>query len=185
MADSNALINRVKSGDNIAAGDLITLYQDKVFSICYSFLNNIQDTEDLTQEVFIDVLKNLKNFRGDSSPGTWIYRIAVNHSLNFIRNKKKYRFWKHLDDILTLKPVKEEPASDELILEKEEEKIILMKAIDSLPENQKSAFTLNKIDELSYNEVSEIMGISLSATESLIHRAKINLQKSLRQYFKE
>ncbi len=184
MTDPAELITKIRSGDNIAAGELIDLYQDKVFRICFSFLGNLHDAEDLTQEVFIDVLQNLKNFRGDSAPGTWIYRIAVNRSLNFIRNRKRYKWWKQVDDFLTFSATEKEPSIINTKIEDEEGKVILQNAINTLPENQRTAFTLNKLDELSYNEVCEIMGMSLSAVESLIHRAKINLQKSLRGYFR-
>ncbi len=184
MTDPAVLISRVKSGDNIAAGQLIDLYQDKVYKICYSFLNNTHDAEDLTQDVFIDILQNLKNFRGDSAPGTWIYRIAVNRSLNFIRSRKKYKWWKQIDDLLTFTVTEKEPSVSDTKIEDEEGKTVLMKAIDALPVNQRTAFTLNKLDELSYNEIADIMGMTLSAIESLIHRAKINLQKSLKAYFR-
>jgi RNA polymerase sigma-70 factor, ECF subfamily len=178
------MIKEIEAGNRLAAKQLVDSFQVRVYNICFSLLHNIHDAEDITQEVFIEVLQHLHTFRGDSELGTWIYRIAVNRSLNFIRKNKKLRWWKQVDDFLTFK----ETDSDEPLIynqptEQEEEKRILYKAIDSLPDNQRIAFTLNKIDEFSYNDVAQTMNISHAAVESLLHRAKLNLQKSLKKYY--
>lgn len=183
--DSTALLKQVEAGNQSAARQLVDLYQVKVFNICISLLHNIHDAEDVTQEVFMEVLLHTGDFRGDSNIGTWIYRIAVNRSLNFIRSSKKRRWWKQLDDFLTFSgSEKAEPFVLQQQMEENEQKLILQKAIDALPEKQRSAFTLNKIDDFSYLDVAEIMNLSHSAVESLIHRARLNLQKSLKLYYK-
>lgn len=182
--ESTLLIAEIEAGNRLAAKQLVDVNQVKVYNICFSLLHNIQDAEDVTQEVFIEVLQNLHKFRGDSELGTWIYRIAVNRSLNFIRKNKKLRWWKQVDEFLSFSDTGyNEPAETIQPVEHDEEKRMLYKAIDSLPENQRLAFTLNKIDELPYNEVARIMDVSHAAVESLLHRAKLNLQRSLKKYY--
>jgi RNA polymerase sigma-70 factor (ECF subfamily) len=119
-----------------------------------------------------------------------MYRIAVNKSINFL-NSKSYRFnFKQVTSIFSKdnKPKRIEAGEEDLAdfsVESSEKSIILYNAIEKLPENQKIAFTLNKIDGLPYQEIAEIMGLSLSSVESLLHRAKLNLQKKLNYYFKK
>lgn len=182
--ESTPVIREIEAGNRIAAKQLVDTYQVKVYNICYSLLHNHHDAEDITQEVFIEVLQHLHDFRGDSGLGTWIYRIAVNRSLNFIRRNKKRKWWKQVDEFLSFSDSENsEPLISVQPAEQDEEKKILYEAIEALPENQRIAFTLNKIDELPYNEVSQIMNISHSAVESLLHRAKLNLQKLLKNYY--
>lgn len=193
MDDSIALLKQVEAGNQLAARQLVDKYQVKVYNICISLLHNIPDAEDVTQEVFLEVLKHTADFRGDSHIGTWIYRIAVNRSLNFIRSNKKRKWWKQIDDFLNFAgnenaelPIiqQQEPFVLQQQMEQNEQKLILQKAIDALPENQRTAFTLNKIEDFSYKDVADIMKLSHSAVESLIHRARLNLQKSLKHYYK-
>lgn len=178
------LLLDLKSGDHHAQKLVVDEFQVKVYNICYSMVGNRHDAEDLTQDVFIEVLKNIDKFRGESKIGTWIYRIAVNKSLNTIRSNNKKRLWSQIDDLLSFKAEKnEEPFIINIQLENNEQNLLIHKAISSLPENQRIAFSLNKIDEMSYNEVAEIMNIGHAAVESLIHRAKKKLQKILITYY--
>jgi RNA polymerase sigma-70 factor, ECF subfamily len=184
MTEFISLIKQVEAGNREAAREFIDEYQVKVYNICMSFVHNEHDAEDITQDVFIEILQHIGSFRGDSKPGTWIYRIAVNRSLNFIRKNKRMKWWKPIEEILFSGGSKsEEPSVYNSGLEENEQKQMLSKAIDSLPEKQRVAFSLNKLDDLSYAEVAEVMDLSLSAVESLIHRAKLNLQKSLEVYY--
>lgn len=183
--ESLQLLHNIISGDKKAEKQLVDEYQVKVYNICYGLVHNSYDAEDLTQEVFIEVILNAEKFRGDSKLGTWIYRIAVNRSLNFIRDNKKRKWWKQIDDLLSFnEESKNYPIVTENTMHDSEEKKVLQIAISKLPINQRVAFTLNKIDELSYKEVAEVMNLGHSAVESLIHRAKKNLQKLLINYYK-
>lgn len=180
----NQLLLALKSGDHHAQKQVVDDFQVKVYNICYSMVGNRHDAEDLTQDVFIEVLKNIDKFRGESKIGTWIYRIAVNKSLNLIRSNNKKRFWSQIDELLSFKAEQnDEPFINDMQLENIEQKLLIHKAISSLPANQRLAFSLNKIDDMSYNEVAEIMNIGHSAVESLIHRAKKKLQKILLSYY--
>ncbi len=188
MSDSK-LTDRIKRGDQHAFKLLFDKYHIKVFNTCMGFLHNKNDAEDITQDVFIEVYKSSNKFRGDSKFSTWIYRIAVNKSLNHIRDNKRSNWLKSVETLLSgtrSKEVQTKHAlggNPEIILENTEKAEMLHHAMDSLPKNQKIAFTLNKYEDLSYKEISEVMDISLSSVESLIHRAKMNLQRKLLNYY--
>jgi RNA polymerase sigma-70 factor (ECF subfamily) len=129
-------------------------------------------------------------FRGDSKLSTWVYRIAVNKSLNHIRKNRQARLTLSIEQLIRgprsgeNEFSMEEPGKMDHKLEKKELVDVLNKAINSLPENQRIAFTLSKYDDMAYLDIAEVMDISLSAVESLIHRAKLNLQKRLLNYRK-
>lgn len=168
--------------------ELVEFHQEKVLNTCFRFVNNKEDAEDLTQEVFIEVYRSIGHFREDAELSTWIYRIAVNKSLDFIRKKKRKKRFAFVlsltgfgDEEKELQiPALPNPQTD---LEQKERIQILNRAIDSMPENQKVAITLSKYEGFSNNEIAEIMETSVSAVESLVHRAKNNLHKKLYNYF--
>jgi RNA polymerase sigma-70 factor, ECF subfamily len=182
------LIEGILKRDRVALKYLVDHYQEKVIRTAYGFLRNMEDAEDLSQEIFVEIVRSLTGFRKSSSLSTWIYRITVNKSLNMVKKEKWRRIFSgFLSDRDILEPAYNSP--DPLIHteqeEKKERKKILDEAINRLSENQRIAFALHKIDELSYKEIAEIMNISLSSVESLIHRAKLNLQKILMRHYSE
>ncbi len=180
-------IDAVKQRDPKAFKELVDQYQAMVLNTCNGFVNDTDDAKDLSQEVFIKIYDSIHKFRGDSKLSTWIYRISVNKSLNFIRANKKMKLSK-LDPLtLNSEQLTEGAKSDEEDSKEEQndKSKILFAAIQTLSKNQRIAFILNKLDEVSYNEIAEIMNISLPAVESLIHRAKMNLQKKLIDFYKK
>ncbi|MEA3445094.1 MAG: sigma-70 family RNA polymerase sigma factor [Bacteroidota bacterium] len=182
-------IQRIKSREHKAFRELVGLYQKMVLNICLGYLHNPADAEDLAQDVFLEIYNKIDSFRSDAKLSTWIYRITVNKSLNFIRNNKKEKTNLSLvpdndgEGIGLQIPVDKQEQIDYKI-ESSERKKRMDIAIDSLPENQRSAFVLNKYDDKSYKEIAEIMGLSLSSVESLLFRAKQNLQKKLLECYK-
>lgn len=189
MSDSE-LTERIKNGDQQAFKLLFDEYHVKVFNTCMGFLHDKNDADDITQDTFVEVYKSINKFRGDSKLSTWIYRIAVNKSLNHIRDNKRSNWLKSIETVFTGTKnheveIKHTSGSDpEIIFENREKAEMLHRAIDSLPKNQKIAFTLNKYEDLSYKQISEVMDISLSSVESLIHRTKKNLREKLFNYYK-
>lgn len=184
------LMKKVSEGDSSAGRQFVDNHQVNIYNVCYSFLQNEQDAEDLAQEVFIEAIRNAVKFRGDAKLSTWLYRIAVNRSLNHMRDNRKRRFWRDIDSLIgfNLNSEDEEsgesgPFVNEDHLEQQEQKLMIGKAIQSLPENQRIAFTLNKLEDLSYAEVAGVMQTSLSSVESLIHRARVGLQTRLKKYY--
>jgi len=182
------LIEKIAAKDHGAFNALVDRYQALVINTCYNLLGNRDDAEDVAQEVFFQVYKSAEKFRQEAKISTWLYRIAVNRSLNFMRYNKRSRWLKGLTSLLEdeRKQVTDVPASDsdrpDVALEKKERNVIVKKAIDSLPEKQRAAFVLHKYEGLSYQEIAGIMQRSLSSVESLIHRAKLNLQRKLVRY---
>jgi RNA polymerase sigma factor (sigma-70 family) len=160
-----------------------------VYNTALGILQNTFDAEDLAQEVFVQVFHSVKNFKGDCKLSTWLYRITVTKSLDFLRakkRKKRFAFVQSLFGNENNEPLVEQATfvHPGVQLENKERATILFKAIDKLPENQKIAFTLSKVDGLSYQEIADVMQLSVSSIESLLFRAKSNLQKYLGDYYK-
>ncbi|MBN1989851.1 MAG: sigma-70 family RNA polymerase sigma factor [Bacteroidales bacterium] len=187
MSDKE-LVEQIVNNDNQRAFEtLVNRYQQKVINICMGFTASTDEAKDISQEVFIEVYLSLRKFRQESAFSTWLYRIAVNKSINATRQAKKKLlvrlFTKDNANANELLIPADAGAMPDAKMTKKEDYAALKQAIKSLPENQHIAFTLNKYQELSYKEIAEVMDISLSAVESLIFRAKISLQKKLAEHF--
>ncbi|WP_258105559.1 RNA polymerase sigma factor [Marinoscillum sp. MHG1-6] len=162
--------------------EIVLTYQDRVYNTCLGFLKNQEDAEDVAQEVFIQVFKSYDFFLGKSETGTWIYRIAVNKCLELLR---KLKAGKRSGIMMSLDGHEQitsffHPGVE---LENQENARALFQAIDELPENQKVAFTLSKIEGLTTEEISKVIDKSTSSVESLLHRAKEGLRNLLRNYY--
>ncbi len=184
------LIEGLSVRERTSINYLVNAYQKSVIKTAYYFIGNIEDAEDLSQEIFLEIIKSIDSFRGEASLSTWIYRIAVNRSINIIRKNNRRNIFTSIEQFfqITGEPgnnEKKEPSDDHDPLDEEETRKYLAKAINELSENQRIAFVLNKYEELSYKEISAIMNLSVSAIESLIHRAKTNLQGKLVCHFSQ
>lgn len=169
---------------------LVIENQNRVFRIVFSFLRNREDAEDVAQEVFVDIYNKMYSFRGKSQITTWMYRIAVNKSLDFMRTKKRKKRFVPKNQRLEIEDVDlgnepSETSNPGLITEANERKAILKQAVDSITEKQRAAIILNKYEGFSYQEISEIMDTTLSAVESLIHKGMKNLRKKLSTYYED
>jgi len=186
--DEHILVSDLKDGEEEAFRYLVDQYQDKVYNTCISFVKNPDDADDLTQEVFLEVYNSIHKFRLESKLSTWIYRISVNKSLEYLRKmkrKKRFGFLFAIDFERNQRDnVELELNHPGILAENKEKAAILYRAIEKLPENQRIAFTLHKLEDLSYDQISEIMNKSLSSVESIMHRAKLNLRKELFNYYK-
>ncbi len=177
------LIQELRNGDETAFKYLVDTYQDQIFNTAIGIVQNAGDAEDVTQEVFIQVFRSIRYFKGESKLSTWLYRIATTRALDHLRSrksKKRFGFMQRLFGDGN-EPIYELPDFNHpgIAMEKKEDAARLFKAIKQLPDNQKIAFTLHKLEDLSYKEVSEVMKTSVAAVESLMHRAKLNLRKIL------
>lgn len=187
MINEQTLIDQLKQADNNAYSILVDMYQNRVYNTCIGMVQNAEDAEDITQEVFVEVYRSINSFKGDSKLITWMYRIAISKCLDYIRSKKRK---KRFGFVKSLFGAQGEPIYDKpdfvhpgIELEQKELAAYLFRAIDQLPENQRVAFTLCKIEQLSYTEAGEIMQLSVSAVESLMVRARQNLKKTLADYY--
>lgn len=182
--DELDLIERLKRGEESAFRSLVEQYQDLVYNTALGVVQNESDAEDVAQEVFIQVFRSIGTFKSEAKLSTWIYRITTTRALDLLRarkSKKRFGLLKRLWETAEESPV--ENISDfshpGVSLERKEEAVQLMHAIAQLPENQKVAFVLHKLEGLSYLEIAEVMGNTLPAVESLMHRARLNLRKIL------
>ncbi len=184
------IIKLVLQGDKQKFRMLVEQYQQMVFRTCMGFLHNKDDADDLTQDVFIQAYQSLPRFKGDSAFSTWIYRITVNASLNKIRKsplKVMFRRFENIagsrdeKEIYTPVPDEEDP---ENILIRQEQIEWVRRALDRLPEKQRTAIVLSKYDDLSQKEIAGIMKTTEGAVEALLQRAKKNLREKLSAYRK-
>lgn len=189
--EESAFIEQLIQGSESAFRNLVNDHKDQVYNTCLGFLRNPHDAEDVSQEVFIQVFDSIGDFREDAALSTWIYRIAVTKSLELIRYRKRKKrsvFFEALSSLFN--EPDEEPDHSEFMhpgiqLENKERARILFDKIEKLTEKQRVAFTLQKVEGLSYQEVAKVMELSVPAVESLIHRAKENLKKQLYSYYQQ
>lgn len=175
----------LQKGDPQAFKQLVETWQNMVYNTVLSIVQDIQEAEDVSQEVFIQVYQSVKNFRGDAKLSTWIYRVAVTKALDAERKKKTKKRVANLKSWIGLGEKEEDAAHFNhpgVQLDNKELAAILFKAMQKLPENQRIAFTLIKAEGLSYDETAEIMNVTVKAVEALMHRAKENLRKLLQHY---
>ncbi len=185
--DERLLVEQLKKGDESAFKTIVDTWQNMVYNTALGIVQNAEDAEDIAQETFLQVYQSVGSFKGESKFSTWLYRITVAKALDHERRKKRkkrFAFVKSIfgqdSEVVVHPPDFHHPG---VALDKKEDAAVLFKAIGSLPENQKVAFTLHKVDGLSYQEVGEVMNTSVSAVESLMHRAKINLRKKLEEFY--
>lgn len=181
------LITLLKQKDREAFKIMVDIWQDMVYNTALGVLQNAEDAEDTAQEVFMQVYESISSFKEESKFSTWIYRITVSKSLDLIRKKKRkkrFAFIQSLygknDGVMIEPPDFFHPG---VSLENKENAAVLFKAIDRLSSNQRIAFTLNKIENLSYKEIGEIMKLSEPAVDALLQRARNNLQKTLKDHY--
>jgi len=190
ISDSE-VIRRVLERERDLYRELVERYQPMVFRICMGFLHNKDDADDLTQEVFIQSYLSLPGFKGNSNFSTWLYRIAVNICLNKVRRKSRYFLLQRLDSFFDTKKGKEiqlvipDNENPESILIRNEHREWVQRALNSLPEKQRTAIVLSRYDDLSQMEIAMIMNITEGAVESLIQRAKVNLHEKLSAFQKK
>lgn len=185
MLNQPELIHRLKNGDPSVFTDIVTQWQNMVYNTALSIVQNETDAEDITQDVFIEVYEKAEQFRGDALLSTWIYRITINKALDLQRKKKRQKNGGLLQKIFAVNEEDEPVDFDHpgVQLDNKEKAGMLFKALKKLPENQQAAFTLHKMEGLTYQEMAEVMEISLSAAEGLMVRAKAGLKKTLEHYY--
>jgi RNA polymerase sigma factor (sigma-70 family) len=183
--DEKELISQLMQKDEAAFKWLVEAYRNKVYNTVLNILQDEAEADDSAQEVFIQVYESISSFKQQSSLSTWIYRIAVRKALDKLRKRKTRQ---QLRKILPWWMPEEDKSEYRnfyhpgVTLENKQKATVLFKAINALPEKQKIAITLIKVQGMNYEQASEIMDQSIKAIESLISRAKQNLQKQLQKY---
>ncbi|MBI2948457.1 MAG: sigma-70 family RNA polymerase sigma factor [Verrucomicrobia bacterium] len=185
-----ALMLRVKQGDMAAFEELVEKYKQPVMNLLFRTLPDATEAEDLAQHVFLQVFKSAHRYRVSAKFSTWLYTIARNLCLNEIRRRSRHP----ADSLDATHPENEDQPvrqyedtknalPPDLVL-RDELTHKIEEALASLPENQRTAILLFREDEMSYEEIAKILGCSLSATKSLIHRGRETLKLKLKPYLR-
>ena len=187
MIEETELIELLKKKDRAAFKSIVETWQDMVYNTAVGILQNAEDAEDVTQETFMQAFESVSSFKGESKFSTWLYRITVSKAMDHIRKKKRKKRFAFIQSLYGKndKSVIDPPNffHPGISMENKENAAVLFKAMEQLPPNQKTAFVLNKVEGLSYLEISDVMKITDSAVDALLHRAKANLKKILKDYY--
>lgn len=190
MVEEKVLLEALKAGDRAEFARLVEIYSPHIYRLALTMLVNPQDAEDILQETFIKAFRYLKGFDGRSSISTWLYRVATNEALMFLRRK-------HPELVSIDEPVETEEGEREPLeivdwcclpeeeLMSAEGRAHLDKAMISLPYNLRIVFLLREIEGLSTHEVAEVLNLSESAVKTRLSRARFHLREDLSTYYKE
>jgi RNA polymerase sigma factor (sigma-70 family) len=157
------LIRQYQEGREAAFNELVRRYQEKVYWVARRFTSSHDHADDITQEVFCKMYESLKDFRGDSSLYTWLYRITVNASLNFLR-RLKVRDFLRIDELFDIESPEGE--SPDAIVERSEQQSLIEQAVALLPEKQKAVFVMRYYEELPYEEIAAILKTSVGGLKA-------------------
>lgn len=181
------LLDRLRNGEESAFKELVEECKDLVYNTALGIVQNLEDAEDVAQEVFLQAYQSIHGFKGESKLSTWLYRITITKSLDHERKKKRKKRFGQIrslifgeDNDIGLSDF-QHPG---IVLDQKENAALLFRSIARLPEQQRIAFTLHKVEGLSYKELAEVMNTSVPSVESLMHRAKNNLKKMLANHYK-
>jgi len=182
-ADDLSLISRFKAGDISAFEEILIKHQDRIYNVCRYMLGNKDDAEDAAQDTFIKAYRNLRDFRPDSSLYTWLYRIAVNTCLDY----KKLPFFASIfrgtreDDEVVNELPSDEP-SPERLYESKQTGHALRVGLKQLSEKFRTVLILREIEGLSYEEIAEVLDISIGTVKSRISRAREELKQQITKF---
>jgi RNA polymerase sigma-70 factor (ECF subfamily) len=171
-SEDERLVRACQGGEREAFSGLVERYQRDVYRLCYRYVNNHHDANDMAQEAFLKAFRALPSFRGDSSFSTWLYRIAVNTCLNF-RQSRRAPYEPLSEELPDLKP----PVA--LSIEEGERAASVRAAVAKLPEKQRATLILKLYHELTHEEVARILGSSVGTVKANLFHALNNLRKTL------
>ena len=180
------LVAQLQLGSEVAFRTLVARYQDRIYRTVLSLLRSPEEAEDVAQEVFVEVYQTIGRFRGDAALSTWLYRLATSRALKNrqkARAKKRFAYFTSLlgfdNAVLHEVPDHAHPLA---LLEGQQQLRLLLDRIARLPNQQQVAFTLRHEQELSYEEIADILNTTVSAVESLLFRARQTLRKYLQSH---
>lgn len=178
------LVERVQRGDKHAFDLLVAKYQQRIINLVGRFVRNPNDAMDVTQEAFLKAYRALPKFRGDSAFYTWMYRIAVNTAKNYlaVQSRRPLEADQDYDEIeqIDSSGVLRDQATPEHMLLRDEIQDTVVRAIEELPEDLRTAITLREIEGLSYEDIAEVMECPIGTVRSRIFRAREAIDKQLK-----
>jgi RNA polymerase sigma factor (sigma-70 family) len=186
-ANDRELVAKSSQGDLSAYDELVRRYQTRIYSLAYNMTSNKEDAEDMVQDVFVKAYSSLKNFRGTSSFYTWIYRIAINRTINFLKKRKKKQALSlnDVDEGVERDPAyvelsaRESPVRDASLSELQEK---LNKALLTLSEKHRTVVVLHDIQGLPHDEIARMTGCSQGTVRSRLFYARQQLQGELAEF---
>jgi len=168
---------------------LFSTYSDKLYRVIYRILNNVQEAQDCLQDLFVKVINKINTFKGDSSLSTWLYRIAVNEALMKIRTQKRRSaiHWEQVgprfEEGVMVENIPDWAGIADGILIEKEGRHFIQQCIDELPEDYKTAYILKDIEQLSEEEVVDILEISKAVMKIRVHRARLFLRRKIEEKY--
>jgi RNA polymerase sigma-70 factor (ECF subfamily) len=170
------LAQRCRHGDAAAFEELYRAHAGRLYNLVFRMVGSAQEAEDLLQDVFLNAYRKLGSFRGDSSLGTWLYRLAVNQCLDVLRGRqsKMARVTDSLDD-----EGADEPAAASPVVPTAVSRLDLDRAIARLPQGCRAAFILHDVEGFEHNEVAKLLGVSEGTSKSQVHKARMKLRGML------
>jgi len=180
------LVRRFKEGDRNAYADIVRRYQDRVYTMCVRWMHDEAVAEEVSQDVFLALFRSLAEFRGESQLSTWIYRVVINHC----KNRRLYRKRRATDRHEPLEGdlrdgedrerqiAADQPATD-WMMHRSEAEVLVQEALATLDDEQRSIIVMRDVDDLSYEEIGEILDLPRGTVKSRLHRARAELAKVL------
>jgi len=170
------LAQRCRRGDAGAFEELYRAHAGRLYNLVFRMAGSADEADDLLQDVFLHAHRKLGSFRGDSSLGTWLYRLAVNHCLDFLRGRqaKMTRVTDSLDEDGASEPAAASPSVPTAV-----SRIDLERAIARLPDGCRAAFVLHDVEGFEHNEVGRLLGVSEGTSKSQVHKARMKLRAML------
>ena len=173
------LLRRARNGDAGAFEALLTPLEGRIWRICWHYMGNREDASDCGQETMIRIWRSLDSYRGDCALESWVYRIAANCCMDYLRKKKR-------DKSVSMEPMQEQgfdpadpsPGTEEQVVAADEQKR-LREAITMLPEDQREALIMTQLEKVPYEEAARLLGVSEGTIKSRVNRAKARLKEIL------
>jgi RNA polymerase sigma-70 factor (ECF subfamily) len=180
------LIRRLKQRDELAFTEVVRLYQNKVYGLVYRMMGSREEAQDVAQDVFITVLKNIDGFRGDAKFSTWLYRVAANHCKNRIKylSRRSRTIGSGLDGVpeqgmgdLGQAPLQGHIDGPDKVLEGRQLEALVQRAMELLDEEHRLLIILRDVEDLSYQEIADITGLNDGTVKSRLHRARMFIKE--------
>lgn len=173
------LARAAAGGDETAFGELVRLFEKKVYNLALRMCGNPEDAADAAQDAFLAAWKGLPNFRGEAGFSTWLYRLTSNAAIDHLRRTKRQRGEASLDDEALRLDVADDAPSPQARAEGEELRAAVLSGLAQLSDGHRQALTLRELQELSYEEIAAVLEVDLGTVKSRIFRARSALRKIL------
>jgi RNA polymerase sigma-70 factor (ECF subfamily) len=181
-----AFVSALISGDENTFRQLVMLYQDRIYNLCYRLLGVEEEAKDVAQEVFITVYRKIGSFAGNSKLSTWLYRVATNHALNRIKFLKRRRYKQMLslenNGMERISNIAIFPRPDQVLDAKRLESY-LQTELNSLDKDQRAVVVLRDMEGLTYQEIEQVTGLNSGTVKSRLHRGRARLKAALERWF--